>query len=64
MRLSDLLETNINQFGEYPFLYFKEKQYTNMETKMYAQQFAGGLRQLGIFEGENWAFYKKEERKW
>lgn len=52
MRLCDLLETNINQFGEYPFLYFKEKQYTNMETRMYADQFTGGLRQLGIFEGD------------
>ncbi|PAE34730.1 long-chain-fatty-acid--CoA ligase [Bacillus sp. 7884-1] len=52
MRLGELLETNINQFGEYPFLYFKESQYTNIETKMYADQFAGGLKQLGILVGD------------
>jgi long-chain acyl-CoA synthetase len=52
VRLSDLLETNINQFGVYPFLYFKETHYTNFETKMYADQFAGGLRQLGVLDGD------------
>lgn len=52
MRLCDLLETNTNQFGEYPFLYHKEKQYTNIETMKYADQFAGGLRRLGILEGD------------
>lgn len=52
MRLSDLLETNISQFGEYPFLYFNENHYTNIETKMFADQFAGGLEYLGISEGD------------
>jgi long-chain acyl-CoA synthetase len=52
VRLCDLLETNINQFGEYPFLYYKENHYTNIETKMYADQFAGGLRQSGVIEGD------------
>jgi long-chain acyl-CoA synthetase len=52
VRLCDLLETNTNQFGEYPFLYYKEKQYTNIETMKYAEQFAGGLRQLGVSEGD------------
>ncbi len=52
MRLSDLLETNISQFGEYPFLHVKEKQYTNMECKMFANQFASGLRKHGIAAGD------------
>ncbi|WP_045515877.1 long-chain-fatty-acid--CoA ligase [Neobacillus niacini] len=52
MRLSNLLEINIRQFGEYPFLYFKEKQYTNIECKLFADQFASGLRMHGINEGD------------
>lgn len=52
MRLSDLLETNISQFGEYPFLHFKEKQYTNIECKMFADQFASGLTKYGIDVGD------------
>jgi long-chain acyl-CoA synthetase len=50
VRLSDLLETNISQFGEFPFIYFKEKTYTNMESKVIADKFAGGLREYGISE--------------
>ncbi|WHZ05371.1 AMP-binding protein [Neobacillus sp. YX16] len=52
MRLSDLLETNISQFGEYPFLHFKEKQYTNIECKMFADKFASGLTKYGIDVGD------------
>jgi long-chain acyl-CoA synthetase len=52
VRLKELLETNIEQFGEYPFLFFKEKQYTNVETKQFADKFAAGLRKLGIENGD------------
>ncbi|MEC1521156.1 AMP-binding protein [Neobacillus niacini] len=52
MRLSDLLETNISHFGEYPFLHFNEKQYSNIECKMFADQLANGLRHHGIAEGD------------
>lgn len=52
MRLSDLLETNISQFGEYPLIHYKEKQYTNLECKMFASQFASGLHEHGITEGD------------
>lgn len=38
MRLTELLETNIDKFGEYPFLFYKEKQCTNVETKQYADK--------------------------
>lgn len=52
MKLKDLLENNIAEFGEYPFLFFKEKTLTNVETKKYADQLASGLRQLGINVGD------------
>jgi long-chain acyl-CoA synthetase len=52
MKLKELLETNISNFGEYPFLFFKEKSYTNVETKQCADQFAHGLRKLGINKGD------------
>ncbi|MEH7417570.1 long-chain fatty acid--CoA ligase [Neobacillus drentensis] len=52
MKLRDLLERNITDFGEYPFLFFKEKAYTNVETKRYADQLAAGLRRTGIEKGD------------
>ncbi|WP_462409731.1 class I adenylate-forming enzyme family protein [Neobacillus sp. Marseille-QA0830] len=52
MKLKDLLETNIREFGEYPLLYFKDKTYTNVETKQHAEQLANGLRKLGIKKGD------------
>ncbi|MDN3015308.1 long-chain fatty acid--CoA ligase [Paenibacillus sp. BSR1-1] len=48
MKLKDLLETNIAEFGEYPLLFFKDKTFTNVETKNYAEQLANGLQRLGI----------------
>ncbi|WP_223587779.1 long-chain-fatty-acid--CoA ligase [Neobacillus bataviensis] len=48
MKLKDLLETNITEFGEYPLLFFKNKTYSNVETKNYAEQLANGLQRLGI----------------
>lgn len=52
MKLKELLEINISQFGEYPFLFHKEKQFTNVETKKYADQIANGLNKLGIEKGD------------
>ncbi|PLR95309.1 class I adenylate-forming enzyme family protein [Bacillus sp. T33-2] len=52
MKLEDLLEINITEFGEYPFLISKEKQYTNVETKTYADQIANGLKRHGIERGD------------
>ncbi|MFL6557864.1 MAG: AMP-binding protein, partial [Bacillus sp. (in: firmicutes)] len=52
MKLKDLLETNITEYGEYPFLFYKEKTFTNVETKQYADQFASGLQNLGIAKGD------------
>ena len=52
MKLKDLLDTNIAEFEEYPLLFYKEKTFTNVETKQYADQFASGLRNLGIAKGD------------
>lgn len=52
MKLKDLLEKNIADFGEYPLLFFKERTLTNVETKNLADQFANGLRRLGIQKGD------------
>jgi long-chain acyl-CoA synthetase len=52
MKLEQLLETNVKLFGEYPMLYFQEKQFTNIETKRISDRFAKGLRKLGIAEGD------------
>jgi long-chain acyl-CoA synthetase len=52
VKLKDLLENNIAQFGEYPFLFFKERTLTNVETQNFADQFANGLRRLGIQKGD------------
>ncbi|MEH7155080.1 class I adenylate-forming enzyme family protein [Neobacillus drentensis] len=52
MKLKDLLETNIAEFAEYPLLFYKEKTFTNVETKQYADQFASGIRNLGIARGD------------
>ncbi|HEY2421819.1 MAG TPA: AMP-binding protein [Neobacillus sp.] len=52
VKLKELLETNIELFGEYPFLFFHDKQYTNLETKQYADEFAKGLRKHGIANGD------------
>lgn len=50
--LKDLLDYNIQTFGEYPFLYFGEKRYSNFETKRHAGQIASGLKNLGIQKGD------------
>jgi long-chain acyl-CoA synthetase len=52
VKLKELLEKNIEQYGVYPLLFFKDKQYTNVETKQYADQLANGLRDLGIENGD------------
>lgn len=52
MKLKELLEKNIELYSEYPLLFFKDKQYTNVETKRYADQFANGLRGLGMENGD------------
>ncbi|MFE8699365.1 class I adenylate-forming enzyme family protein [Cytobacillus sp. FJAT-54145] len=52
MKLKDVLETNIEKFGEYPFIYYYGKQFTNIETRKYSNQLANGLKHLGIKKGD------------
>lgn len=52
MKLEQLLESNVENFGEYPMLYFQNKQFTNVETKRMADRLAAGLKQQGINEGD------------
>ncbi len=52
MRLSSLLDRNIQEFGEYPFLYDGDQVLTNVETRACANQLAGKLRYSGIGDGD------------
>jgi len=52
MKLKDLLEKNIAEYGEYPLLFFKDKTYTNVETRDSADKFAVGLQKLGVTNGD------------
>ncbi|CAM3792331.1 class I adenylate-forming enzyme family protein [Mesobacillus thioparans] len=52
MKLAELLENNISKYGEYPFIFYQNQQFTNVETKKYADQVANGLRKLGVENGD------------
>jgi long-chain acyl-CoA synthetase len=52
MELKQLLENNIEKYGEYPFIFFQNKEYTNLETKRYSDELANGLKELGIGKGD------------
>ncbi|MFS1516049.1 long-chain-fatty-acid--CoA ligase [Bacillus sp. SCS-151] len=52
MILSDLLDKNIETFGEYPFIYFKDKKYSNLDIKNYSNKIAHGLKKLGVAKGD------------
>lgn len=52
MKLAELLENNISEYGEYPFIFYQDQQFSNVETKQYADQIANGLRTLGIENGD------------
>jgi long-chain acyl-CoA synthetase len=51
MILSELLEENVQKYGEYPFLYFGENEHSNIEIQRQANQFAAVLNQFGIGNG-------------
>src|SRR4051794_41114045 len=52
MRLSCLLDQNIQEFGEYPFLYDGDMEITNIAIRDSASLLAEKLRQSGIGEGD------------
>ena len=53
MKLSCLLDRNIQEFGEYPFLYDGDHVYTNVEIRAYAIGLAKELRTSGIGAGDS-----------
>lgn len=52
MLLTDLMQQNIEKYGEYPFLYFGDKAITNVETAEYAGKFAAVLKKYRIEKGD------------
>lgn len=52
MKLSQLLDSNIEKFDEYSFLFYGNKQFTNVETRRYANRLANGFRNRGIQPGD------------
>ncbi|WP_079509011.1 class I adenylate-forming enzyme family protein [Mesobacillus jeotgali] len=52
MKLKELLENNISKYGEYPFIYYQDQQYTNVETKKYADLIANGIKQHCVKQGD------------
>jgi len=53
MNLVQLAEENYNKFGEYRYLVFDEKNYTNLEILRYSKKISNGLRNLGLKSGDN-----------
>lgn len=52
MLLTDVMSQNIEKYGEYPFLYYGEKAFTNVETHEFAGDFAAVLKKHGIEKGD------------
>ncbi|MBI5876190.1 MAG: long-chain-fatty-acid--CoA ligase [Chloroflexi bacterium] len=51
MNLADLAETNIKLYGEYPFLTYEGKAYSNTDLRRLACRLGNGLRSLGVGPG-------------
>lgn len=52
MTLRDLIEENVKKYGEYPFLYYGDKVYSNLDVKRQAIQLNGALQSRGIGKGD------------
>ena len=48
MNLIELAEDSYKKFGEYQYLIYEDKGYTNTEMLAYSKKFANGLKKLGI----------------
>jgi long-chain acyl-CoA synthetase len=53
MNLVALADETLKTFGEYPFLIFDDRTYTNKQIIHDATWLAGSLRQLGVKKGDN-----------
>lgn len=52
MNLAQLADYNARQFGEYTFLTFNDRDYSNLEVSRLSNRLANGLRVLGVARGE------------
>lgn len=52
MILTELPDYNLEQYGDYPFLYFQGRVYSNREALDAANRFAAGLQAQGIGPGD------------
>ncbi|SEN04601.1 long-chain acyl-CoA synthetase [Mesobacillus persicus] len=52
MLLTDLINHTKEQYGEYPFLYDGEKEYTNLDMERVAKKISVLLRNHGVSDGE------------
>ncbi|MDQ0217705.1 long-chain fatty acid--CoA ligase [Peribacillus cavernae] len=52
MLLTNLIDHTKEHYGEYPFLYYKDKTYTNLEVEKMAKKFSILLRNHDIADGE------------
>lgn len=52
MLLSSLLDFTKEQYGEYPFLFFEDQEYTNVDVEKFAKLISVILRNHGIADGE------------
>ncbi|WP_174734775.1 long-chain-fatty-acid--CoA ligase [Mesobacillus harenae] len=52
MLLTSLIDHTKEQFGEYPFLYYGDKEYTNLDVERMAKKISMLLRNHGIADGE------------
>ncbi|MBI3537730.1 MAG: long-chain fatty acid--CoA ligase [Chloroflexi bacterium] len=53
MNLAHLAQSNIRLFGEYAFLTFNDRDYSNVEINRRANRLAHGLRALGVERGQS-----------
>ena len=53
MNLVALADETLKTFGEYPFLIFDDRTYTNKQIIQDATRLAGSLRKLGVKKGDN-----------
>lgn len=52
MLLTNLLDFTKEHYGEYTFLYFEDKEYTNVDVEKMAKKFSVLLRDHGVADGE------------
>jgi len=52
MLLTELLNDNIEKFGEYNLLYYGDKAYTNIETKIISKKVSSLIRSIGVEKGD------------